>query len=263
VWQNAVLDPAMLAANGMTESGFRRLVEIKRAGFEQATVIQVSTEAERVRHVRAFPDLADRFQAVPFFVPGAAAIPMDVLARKLDRSGSLKCLFVGHEARRKGLDRVFQAFARLSPNAARQVHLTVVSKQTDGRVSVIPPASCRVEAVLPHDQVMRLMQESDVLIMPSRFESYGLVYLEAMSQGTIPVVPDWEVQRELVGEGAAGITTPGTPEHLATLLTELIEDQELRYRLSLAARQRFELMFAPRVVAAEFAALFLRAAFRN
>jgi glycosyltransferase involved in cell wall biosynthesis len=259
VWQNAVLDPAMLSAGSMTDQQFDRLVALKRTGFEQSAVVQLATEAERARHARDFPDLADRFHAVPFFVPDAAAIPLDVLERKLDCSETLKCLFVGHEARRKGLDRVFQALLRLGAEARKRVQLTVVSKLTDGHIAIQPPPGVRMLPTMPHWQVMQLMRDSDVFVMPSRFESYGLVFLEAMSQGTIPVVPDWEVQRELVDQGAAGVVTSGSAEHLASVLSQLMGDRDLRRRLSLAAHSRFVKEFEPRVVAQRFASCMSRA----
>jgi glycosyltransferase involved in cell wall biosynthesis len=38
---------------------------------------------------------------------------------------------------------------------------------------------------MPHNEVLKLMRENDVLVFPSLFEGFGLVITEAMSQGTL------------------------------------------------------------------------------
>lgn len=252
IWHNSILDPEMLFGNGMSREEFDQLVEAKRRGFEAATVVHVATHAERSRLARTFPSMAERFVAVPFFLPNASGIPAVELEAKLTRGGPLRCLFVGHAARRKGLDRVYSAMLSLSPAAQKQIHLTVVSKQVDGEVETPALQNLKVFSGLPHNDVLRLMRESDVLIMPSRFESYGLVYIEAMSQGLVPIVPNWEVQREIVDSGSAGIITSGDPSEIAAQLEHLCDDNDFRARLALAARARYENCYSPQVVAATF-----------
>jgi glycosyltransferase involved in cell wall biosynthesis len=249
----------MAKAYGASDEALSIEFETKRRGFESARIVQVSTEAERVRLGKSFPDIAGKFIAIPFLVPDVKAIPLDLLMSKVEHSGILHCLFVGHEARRKGLPRVYAALTMLPPRVRNLIHLTVVSGQTDGPVDAPALPHLSVLGALPPDQVQSLFRESDVYLMPSLFESYGLVYLEAMAQGAIPVVPNWEVQREIVDYGNAGIVTSGDPAELALQLERLCDDKNLRIRLALAARQRFEEHFAPAVVAGKFSSMFHRA----
>ena len=248
VWQNSILDPQMMSANGASSEQLEKFTAEKRHGFEAATLVQVSSEAEKIRLSRTFSNCADKFVTVPFFLPDARRISSGDLEVKLKRVGPLRCLFVGNDARRKGLARVYEAFKALGSD----VRLTVVSTLADG--NIIPPAHKNVVFFkgLPHADVITLMRESDVLLMPSSFESYGLVFLEAMSQGTIPVVPDWEVQREIVGYGSAGVITNGTPQALVECIQRLCDDHVWRLRLSTEACNRFEKHYAPKAVAGAF-----------
>jgi glycosyltransferase involved in cell wall biosynthesis len=259
VWQNSILDPAMVKARGASEDALAEEYARKRIGFEKACLVQVSTRAEAVRLSTWFPEIADKFVAIPFFLPNAQSISSENLEDKVARAGMLHCLFVGHEAKRKGLARVYDAISGLPHHIQNKVHLTVVSSQTDGQIPAPSLPNLKVSDALPHDQVQKLIRESDVLLMPSIFESYGLVYLEAMAQGTIPVVPDWEVQRELVDYGKAGIIFKSDPVEISQALQSLYNDIDLRRRLAFSAKERFEEHFAPFVVAKKFSSMFQRA----
>ena len=259
VWQNSILDPAMVKARGASENALAAEYARKRIGFEKARFVQVSTQAEAVRLSAWFPQIADKFVAIPFFLPDVQPISSESLEEKVKRTGVLRCLFVGHEAKRKGLARVYDAFSGLPHDIQNRVHLTVVSSQTDGRIPAPALPNLKVSDALPHEQVQRLIRESDVLLMPSLFESYGLVYLEAMAQGTIPVVPDWEVQRELVDYGKAGIIFKSDPVEISQALQSLYNDIDLRRHLAFNARERFEQHFAPSVVAKKLSSMFQQA----
>ncbi|HVJ07683.1 MAG TPA: glycosyltransferase family 4 protein [Acidisarcina sp.] len=263
VWQNSILDPAMTLARGVSQNELDIEYEVKKGGFHEAAAVQVSTEAERERLGQWFPEIADKFVAVPFFLPNVKTIDPSRMQEKIERSGPLRCLFVGHEAQRKGLGRVYAAMEGLPLSIQKQIHLTVISAQTDGTIAAPSLPNLHVAGAVTHAQVLELMRDSDVFLMPSYFESYGLVYLEAMAQGTIPVVPDWEVQREIVDYGRAGIVTSGDAADLAASLEHLCDDATLRTRLAASALQRFEQHLAPAVVAKKYSSLFHRTALQR
>lgn len=49
-----------------------------------------------------------------------------------------------------------------------------------------------------HGEVLKNMRESDILIMPSYYEGLGLVYLEAMAQGVIPLASNLKDNTDLI-----------------------------------------------------------------
>jgi len=256
IWQNSLLDPAMQRARGHSQEDLAAQRALKGAGFEKARAVQVSTRAEQLRLAGWFPHIASKFVVVPFFLPDVKPISSTQQAEKIGRKGPLRCLFVGHEAKRKGLERVYAAMTGLSSSLQQHIQLTVVSSQSDGPIHAPSLPNLRITGALPYRAVQQLFQDSDVFLMPSFFESYGLAFPEAMAQGTIPVVPDWEVQREIVDNGRCGIVTSGDSTEISRILERLCDDASYRANLSVQARERFLQCFDPKIVARQFHSLF-------
>lgn len=71
-----------------------------------------------------------------------------------------------------------------------------------------------------------------VVVVPSHYESFGLVALEAMACGTPVVASDVGGLAYLVQDGQTGFTVPvGDPEALADRLTQLLQNANLRERM--------------------------------
>jgi D-inositol-3-phosphate glycosyltransferase len=73
---------------------------------------------------------------------------------------------------------------------------------------------------------------ADVLIMPSHYESFGMVALEAMACGTPVVASQVGGLAFLIQDGVTGYVVPGgDPIALSERLTELISQPKLRQQL--------------------------------
>ena len=84
---------------------------------------------------------------------------------------------------------------------------------------------------------------ADVMVLPSRAETYGMVIGEALAYGVPVVAADVGGIREAVGHGAgqarpALLTAPGDPAALGAALRAWLSDAALRARLRDAARER-------------------------
>jgi D-inositol-3-phosphate glycosyltransferase len=74
---------------------------------------------------------------------------------------------------------------------------------------------------------------ADVLVMPSHYESFGMVALEAMACGTPVVASQVGGLAYLVRDGETGFTIPSDePETLCEKLSWLLNDPELHARMS-------------------------------
>ena len=96
----------------------------------------------------------------------------------------------------------------------------------------------------------------DVFVLPSRFEGFPLVLLEAMLAGLPVVATDVGSVAEAVQDGETGLLVP--PDDVQALneaLHTLLDDPDLRRKLGDAGRAR-ALEFSPARMAREFEALY-------
>jgi L-malate glycosyltransferase len=78
---------------------------------------------------------------------------------------------------------------------------------------------------------------SDGAHYPERMEHFGIVTVEAMAAGCVPVVIDGGGQSEIVEHGVSGFLWRSL-EELAEYTLRLVHDESLRERMSVAARRR-------------------------
>jgi glycosyltransferase involved in cell wall biosynthesis len=256
IWQSSILDPVMtMSYTGFGEDELRPEKEIRHEFFGRAAKVQVSTEAEAIRLSRTFPELKGRFVPIPFFLPYLEAAPEQLLERHTSPE-TVEILFVGNDARRKGLDLLLAAFTSMPRSSRSRTHLTVVSNFDGLKVDMPDMDHITVYKRLPQPAVVELMRRAHVLVNVARFESYGFVFPEAMAQGTVCVGPAWEVQRELLDEGRAGVNLPCDADAIQTSLIRLVEDDDYRLALASAGWERFNKQYAPAIVAGMYAKLF-------
>ena len=86
----------------------------------------------------------------------------------------------------------------------------------------------------------RLYEEATLFAMPSRFEPFGIVFLEAMAYGLPCIAADTCAMPEIVEHGRTGLVVPpGDADALAEALIEATADPARLAGMSAAARQTF------------------------
>lgn len=211
------------------------------------------------------PDHVGLHDAVTHAVIGLSLPPEIVMrgqAARYPDEGPIELLFVGRDEHRKGFDALIAAFKILSRRADAGMpdfRLTIVGVAAEDLKAM--PASARnrlrchhrVDEPLLHD----LMEAAHVIVAPSRYESFGLVYQEAMMFGR-PVVACAEdpSARLFIGDSGAGLLARQcTGDDLATPLQRLIEDPALRAHYAAASR-RASGMFTRDTLAAQTIAVY-------
>lgn len=94
-------------------------------------------------------------------------------------------------------------------------------------------------------QLDRSYAGADLIVLPSRAETYGMVVTEALARGLPVVASDVGGLTEALGQGADGtrpglLVTPDDPAALGGALRQWLSSPELRGRLRQAARERRE-----------------------
>lgn len=102
------------------------------------------------------------------------------------------------------------------------------------------------EGFVDEDRLAILYQQADIVLVPSLYESFGIVYLEAM-RAAAPVITfaaggASEIFPAAEQDGAV-LVAPGDKQGFATALLQLIKDRNLRQRIGAAGRRHFQEAF--------------------
>ncbi|HYC14483.1 MAG TPA: glycosyltransferase family 4 protein, partial [Stellaceae bacterium] len=127
------------------------------------------------------PSLTASVEVMPYGAPPPN--PRALMAR--GRAPALRLLYVGNLTQQKGLSYLFDAMRSLG-NAAT---LTLIGQKPTPHCAALEDALGRYEwmGVLSHAEVLEVMARHDLLVLPTLFDGFGLVILEAMAQG-LPVI---------------------------------------------------------------------------
>ena len=115
-----------------------------------------------------------------------------------------------------------------------------------------------VGAFVDHKDLDRIMQATDIFVLPSILEGQPVSLVEAMSYGRPIVATTVGGIPELIEDGVNGLLCdPSDPDALAQKVCKMIEEPDLRSRLGDAARKSYELgPFQPSSVCDNFTSIY-------
>jgi D-inositol-3-phosphate glycosyltransferase len=216
--------------------------------LSEADKIIASTEAELAQFRWLYHQETDKVEIIEPGVDTAQfyPIPGDEAREFVEVSDARRIiLFVGRIEPLKGLDSLLHSVALLYQRGCDNLHLMVIGGEPDADPDEITVEMERLQKLTSElqldDQVTFLgKRDQDVLqyyysaaeivVMPSHYESFGLVALEAMACGTPVVASETGGLVFLVKDGETGMHVPtAAPQALADKLQYLLEnDAELR-----------------------------------
>jgi D-inositol-3-phosphate glycosyltransferase len=159
-------------------------------------------------------------------------------------------LFVGRIERLKGIDTLLKAMAIVVqdfPNWREEICVCIVGGDTSEDSAIVDKEMRRLEDLRTELGIADLVtflgaraqdalpdhySAADVVVMPSYYESFGMVALEAMACGTPVIASQVGGLSFTVQDGVTGFLVPGRdPPALAKKITLLLKDQVLRNKL--------------------------------
>jgi glycosyltransferase involved in cell wall biosynthesis len=170
---------------------------------------------------------------------------------------------VGRLERQKGFDVLLRAFAAGRLRDTHRVLLIGEGSQESALRALASELGIaeRVRFAGWQDNPWALMRRAALFVLPSRWEGFGNVVIEAMASGVPVVVSDCSYgPKEIVRSGREGLVvkTDDVPA-LREAMERVLHDAPLRERLVAAARERAREFDVPNIVA-QYQALFLEAA---
>ena len=178
-------------------------------------------------------------------------IPMDEARERLNIcERKHMVLFVGRIERLKGIDTLLEAMAivvRDFPNWQEEICVCIVGGDASEDSAIVDKEMQRLQDLRAELGIADLVtflgaqaqdalpdhySAADVVVMPSYYESFGMVALEAMACGTPVIASQVGGLSFTVQDGVTGFLVPDRdPPALAEKITLLLKDQILRNKL--------------------------------
>ena len=250
------LNPEWLAAPESREY-LEALLEAERMVVNRSHAIRaISAAVLKTVESEYALDLASRHCAV---VPLGIRDDPDPGAVPRGSADAVEVLFTGRFERRKGIDVLLEVI----PSLCRQfpsLRFTLAGSDREP----VPPTQRRrtdnflsrfaADPILPRvtfagpvtdQELAQLYRRCDIFAAPSLYESFGIVFLEAMRASKPVVGCRIGGMPEVIAEGETGLLAePGDAASLHSALATLVADSPLRHKMGRAGRLRFERHFA-------------------
>jgi glycosyltransferase involved in cell wall biosynthesis/GT2 family glycosyltransferase len=184
-------------------------------------------------------------------VPHGIDAPVNLKQKvKIKSNTKLEILFIGRAEMRKGPDIALEAFI-LARRGNAKMTLTLAGCSRESLLQILPTelatatielenaGDLRFAGILNRKDLEQLIRRASLVMMTSRYESFGLVALEAMAQGTPVLACSVGGLAEVVRDGVNGRSVPlkDAAVHLCNALLEVEQNRSLIVQMSNMARK--------------------------
>jgi hypothetical protein len=221
----------------------------------ETQLMQQSTALRAISH--AIVGTMHKYYGVDFPPEKLRVFPLGMedrsIGKKSQKKGrSIDVLFAGRFEGRKGIDVLLQVIPALCEKypQARFILVGEDRKRADGTSlgeafrAQHARASFRDRVLFPgavsDSELENYLAQCDIFVSPSRYESFGLVFLEAMMFGKPAVGCRIGGMQEVIDDEVTGLLAePGDAASLQTALDTLLADAGKREAMGAAGRERY------------------------
>jgi glycosyltransferase involved in cell wall biosynthesis len=161
----------------------------------------------------------------------------------------LKILFLGNVMERKGLHTLLNALLILAHSREMFILDVVGSLTTEPNYASQMQEFVKINSLsslvtfhssLNNEPLKQKLQQAHMLVVPSSYEGFGIVYLEGMAFGLPAIGTTAGAAGEIIEHEKTGyLIQPNDHQVLATHISQLASDRNLLAELSLNARKRY------------------------
>lgn len=146
-------------------------------------------------------------------------------------------LFVGRVEQAKGAKEIFEAAKQLP-----HIRFKLVGSVCDAVSDWEKPDNVQLTGSVPNEQVIALLDEADVFLLPSYTEGCSVALLEAMARGVPCVATDVGANAQCLSGDCGVLIKPKSTEALVKAL-QVLENAVFRQKLSVNATEKIRLQF--------------------
>jgi D-inositol-3-phosphate glycosyltransferase len=223
----------------------------ERAAVRRADAIIAGSDHELAFLERYYGAEPRKVHTIPCGVDLELFHPRDAAAAKQDLGldpDRPVLLWVGRLEKLKGVDILIGALAQLEAPGATLLLVGGAEHALDLKAELLAQAAeagisddVRFVGPVPHERLATYYNAADVCVVPSYYESFGLVAIEAMACGTPVVASRVGGLVSTVTDGVNGFLIPWRcPEPFAEKLDVLLHNRGLRANFGMAARRSVE-----------------------
>jgi D-inositol-3-phosphate glycosyltransferase len=232
---------------GIGENDPELRIVSERETVQDCQRIIVATEKERQNLIRYYDALPGKIGVVPcgvnmeLFQPVARA----AARRELGLTEAKVLLFVGRIDPLKGIDRLLKALPRLPFREGLKLVIIGGDENSRPEIEKLKKLSVelkiqdlvRFEGLIKHEQLPYYYSAADVCTVPSYYESFGLVALEALACGTPVLATDVGDMKNIIRPGETGyVIEDNAPGKIADGIARLLKKPERDRESVLAVR---------------------------
>jgi glycosyltransferase involved in cell wall biosynthesis len=242
-------NPGWVDGSAAQRQVYNAIIAGEKAVMERATAVRAISGAivDTMRSLYDMDFAPDRLSITPIGMHDRSA------GKSFKTNGRyVDVLFTGRFEDRKGIDVLLQVIPSLCQEFKRARFILVGEDRPRADGSTLSSrffarharAPFRDRVIFPgkvsDSEIERYLAQCEIFVGPSRYESFGLVFVEAMMFGKPVVGCRVGGMKEVIAEGVTGLLAePGDPESLRAALAGLLADPAKRETFGKAGRERF------------------------
>lgn len=227
----------------------KALARLERSTLEKADIVVAVSDYTAKNAIDLYPSIKERTHVVLNSVDDRRFSPEidgSGFRSKFGLGSDPTALYVGRFARSKGIEYLIESFksvVKKIPNAKLMLVGSGTRETEESIKSLVHDLGLSSSIILAgkinDEDLPTVYASSDVLVLPSLVEGFGLVLLEAMAVGKPVVSTLVGPIPELISDGEQGLLVPrGDSNALASAILTVLEDRSLAKKMGEKGRQR-------------------------
>ena len=235
-------------------------LEVEKQCLETADVI-IATSPQEKEHMRSLVSTKGNIEVIPCGtdISSFGSVSRSEGRAKLDLNSEDKLvLYVGRFDRRKGIETLVRAVGKEEVKQQSNLKLMIAGGSTPGRKDgkereriegIVKELGLQDITIFPgrveHKDLVYYYAAADVCVVPSHYEPFGLVAIEAMASNTPVVASRVGGLKYTVVDEVTGLLAPPQDESaFATAIAQILSNPAWQQQLGANARERVESKFS-------------------